>query len=67
MTIYSKKAERWRAIRTLLDAADYLVGRVALDKAEGLPLPDFLAYVILIQAAQKLGYRGPLLQLDKLP
>lgn len=63
MTIYSKKATRRRAIRTLLNAADYLVRRVA--KSTDLPLPDFLAYVILIEAAYGLGYRGPLLQFDK--
>jgi hypothetical protein len=63
MTLHSKKAERRQAIRTLLHASDYLVHRAA--KSAILSLADFLAYVILIQAAQKLGYRGPLLQLDR--
>jgi len=63
MTIYSKKAARRRAIRTVLNAAAYLLRGVS--KSDDLPLPDFLAYVLLIQTAYKLGYRGPLLQLDR--
>ena len=63
MTIYSKKAEQRRAIRTLIHASHYLIHRAA--KVAGIPLSEFLAYVILIQAAHKLGYRGPLLQFDK--
>lgn len=57
------KAQRRLAIRTLLDAAAYLVGRNA--KAGSLPLSEFLAYVILIEAAYNLGYRGRLIQFDK--
>jgi hypothetical protein len=65
MTIYSKKSARRQAIRTLLHAADYLVRRAIVAKTGALGLPDFLACVILIQAAHKLGYHGPLLQFDK--
>ena len=57
MTIYSKKAARRRAIRTLLDAAAYVLPHAV--KSGVLPLSDFLAFSILIQAAHKLGYRGP--------
>ena len=63
MTIYSKKAARRRAIRTVLNAAAYLLRD--LPKPKELTVPDFLAYVLLIQTAYKLGYRGPLLQLDR--
>lgn len=66
MTIYSKKAERRRAIRTLVDAAQYLVRQAKGDRSKDLELPDFLAYVVLIQAAYKLGYRGPLLRFDRM-
>ena len=62
--IHSLKAERERAITSLLHASDYLIHCQA--KAVLLSLSEFQAYVILIQAAYKLGYRGPLLQFDKL-
>ena len=54
---------RRRAIRTVLNAAAYLLRD--LPKPAELTVPDFLAYVPLIQTAYKLGYRGPLLQIER--
>jgi len=63
MTIESPKAQKRRAIRTVLHAAQHLIP--SKSKAAVLSLPDFLAYVLLIQAAHKLGYKGPLLNIEK--